>query len=196
MDERPEIGDRVFAAERAVTATITAFRAQEWDRLYDFTDADTTAKLMAEYLGGKERRVNRQLPPLTWEALTPEEEEMREFARMAAERPVTFHELARIASLEEARALSSREFLARWAEARKRWELEVHSGERVVIGSVAILPDYAMVVTRYTKTGSFHPMHVLCNVGVMGDGNGIWGLDASAQWFGLMDIVINPSDDT
>ena len=186
MVERLEIGDRVPAAERVVASALEAFEAGRWNELYDFTDRDTLAKLMQKFMRTKEERINRPPPPDSWEPLSPMEEEVREMLRMAAELPVTFYDLAHVRSIDEARALDPRAFIARWAEARydgagRGARDGVPASSRVVVGSLAILPDYAMVVTRWTQTGSTSPLHVLSNIGVIGDGRGEWRLDASAQ---------------
>lgn len=194
--EPPEIGDRVRAAEAVVAAALAAFQAQEWEVVVALTDADSIAELRRRYLENKARRL---APPLhvSWEADDPEAEAMRELLAQMAEMPVTFHELAGVSTLEEARALDATEFMVRWAQARHAGYLEAHGlreagwmPERVVVGSVAVVPDTVAVLVRIVNVLDSHPIGALGLIGVLGDGRGEWRLDAELSWLGLADGIV------
>jgi hypothetical protein len=112
------------------------------------------------------------------------------------DQPVTFHELAGVSTLEEAEALGVVDFMVRWAQARHDGYLTAHgvgatgfARERVVVGSVAILPDTVAVLVRTVNVASLQPLATLGLVAVLGDGRGEWRLDAQNAWLGLADRI-------
>jgi hypothetical protein len=122
---------------------------------------------------------------------------MDELLAMMADTPITFHELAGVSTYEEADALGVAEFMVRWAQARHGGYLAAHdtspagfTGERVVIGSVAILPDTVAVLVRTVNVASSQPLAPLGLVTVLGDGRGEWRLDAQHAWLGLADRIL------
>ena len=193
--EPPEIGDRVRAAEAVVAAALAAFQAQEWEVVIALTDADSIENLRRSYLDEKAGRF--ALPPRqSWEPADPLIEEIEEFLATQPEQPVTFHELAGVSTLEEAEALGVTDFMVRWAQARHDGYLAAHgvgavgfARERVVIGSVAILPDTVAVLVRTVNVASLQPLATLGMVAVLGDGRGEWRLDAQNGWLGLADRI-------
>jgi len=192
--EPPEIGDRVRAAEVVVASALAAFEAQEWETVTALTDADSIETLRREYLDEKARRF--AVPPPTWGATDPDQEELNELLAQMADLPITFHELAGVATLEEAEALGVAEFMVRWAQARHEGYLTAHglaSGfarTRVVLGSVAVLPDTVVVLVRAVNVGSPQALAPLGLVVVLGDGRGEWRLNAQNAWLGLADRII------
>jgi len=96
--EPPEIGDRVRAAEVVVASALAAFEAQEWETVTALTDADSIETLRREYLDEKARRF--AVPPPTWGSTDPGQEELNELLAQMADLPITFHELAGVATLE------------------------------------------------------------------------------------------------
>lgn len=194
--EPPEIGDRVTAAEAVVATALAAFQAQEWEVVIALTDADSVENLRRSYLDEKAGRL--ALPPRsTWEPKDPLLEEIEEFLATMPEQPITFHELAGVSTLEEAEALGVAEFMVRWAQARHDGYLAAYGAggtgferERVVVGSVAILPDTVAVLVRTVNVASLQPLATLGLVAVLGDGRGEWRLDAQYGWLGLADRII------
>ena len=194
--EPPEIGDRVRAAEVVVAAALAAFQAQEWEVVIALTDADSIENLRRAYLDEKAGRF--ELPPRSsWEPADPFLEVIDEWLAMMPDQPITFHELAGVSTLEEAEALGTTEFMVRWARARHDGYLAAHGAgatgftrERVVIGSVAILPDTVAVLVRDVNVASSSPLGTLGMVAVLGDGRGEWRLEARHGWLGLADRII------
>jgi hypothetical protein len=195
--EAPDIGDRVRAAEAVVAEALAAFHAQEWEGVVALTDADSIEKLRRAYLQHKAMRA----PPPTqsWEPADPFREELRELLEGMAELPITFHELAEVTTFEEAEALSAAEFMVRWAQARHAGYLAAHGRgdatpthwvERVVLGSVAILPDMVVVLVRSLNLSSSQPLAPLGLIAVLGNGRGEWRLDAESAWLGLADFIL------
>ena len=195
-DESPEIGDRVRAAEAVVAAALAAFHAQEWEVVTALTDADSIENLRRHYLDEKAGRF--ALPPRqSWEPVDPFLEELEELLATMPDQPVTFHELAGVSTLEEAEALGVAEFMVRWAQARHDGYLVAHGfgamglmRERVVVGSVAILPDTVAVLVRTVNFVSSQPLALIGMVTVLGDGRGEWRLDAQHAWLGLADRIM------
>ena len=193
--EPPEIGDRVRAAEAVVAAALAAFHAQEWEVVIALTDTDSIENLRRTYLDEKAGRF--AFPPRSsWEPADPFLEEMEELLAMMPDQPVTFHELAGVSTLEEAEALGVTEFMVRWAQARHDGYLAAlgvgavgFARERVVIGSVAILPDTVAVLVRTVNLASSQALAPLGLVAVLGDGRGEWRLDAEHAWLGLADRI-------
>ncbi len=116
--EPPEIGDRVRAAEAVVAAALAAFRAQEWQAVTALTDADSIENLRRHYLDEKAGRFALRPPRESGEPADPFLEAFDESLAAMPDRPVTFHELAGVSTLEEAEALGVAEFMVRWAQAR------------------------------------------------------------------------------
>jgi hypothetical protein len=195
MSSEPEIGDRVQDAEAVVAAALVAFQAQEWEVVIALTDADGIGNLRREYLDEKAGRFD--LPPLS--SLQPGNSLLEGLDEMLAsmpDRPITFHELAGVSTLEEAEALGTTEFMVRWAQARHDGYLKAHGGgvsgfdrERVVIGSVAILPDTVAVLVRSVNAVSPQPLGTIGMIAVLGDGRGDWRLDARHMWLGFADRI-------
>src|SRR4029434_7589760 len=99
--------------------------------------------------------------------------------------------------LEEAEALGTTEFMVRWARARHEFYLvgrgaggTGHTRDRVVIGSVAILPDTVAVVVRSVNVTSPQPLGPIGMIAVLGDGRGEWRLDARHMWLGFADRIL------
>jgi hypothetical protein len=188
----------VQAAEAVVAAALAAFRAQDWEGAVALTDADAIENLRRSYLDEKAGRFG--LPPRSsWEPADGFLAQMEELMAMMADEPVTFHELAGVSTIEEAEALGVKEFMVRWAQARHDGYLAAHGGratgfsdERVVIGSVAILPDTVAVVVRTLNVAYSQPLAPIGMVTVLGDGRGEWRLDAQHGWLGLPDRIIRP----
>ena len=193
--EPPEIGDRVQAAEAVVAAALGAFEAQEWEVAIALTDADSIENLRREYLDEKAGR--SALPPFS--SLQPADpflEQLDELLATMPDRPITFHELAGVSTLEEAEALGTTEFMVRWARARHEFYLvgrragaTGYTHDRVVIGSVAILPDTVAVLVRDVSATSPQPLGTLGMIAVLGDGRGEWRLDARHMWLGFADRI-------
>jgi hypothetical protein len=192
--EPPEIGDRVRAAEAVVAAALAAFQAQEWEVVIALTDADGIENLRREYLDEKAGRST--LPPLSSLQPDPFLEQLDELLATMPDRPITFHELAGVSTLEEAEALGTTEFMVRWARARHELYLSARGAgatgftrDRVVIGSVAILPDTVAVLVRSVNAVSPQPLGTIGMVAVLGDGRGEWRLDARHMWLGFADRI-------
>jgi hypothetical protein len=192
---RPEVGDRVPAAEAVVAEALQAFEAQKWSRLIALTDADSLASLQTNYLIRKremERLRAESMPDVSLHELPPA------FAEYLANRK-TFGELAGIRSFEEVEALGTHEFLIRWAQARHpeylvdgeaSWNTDTLPIRRVTVGSVAILPDTAAVVVRATGSVAINALATLSMIAVLGDNRGGWYLDAATGWLGLTDWYV------
>ena len=193
--EPPEIGDRVKAAEAVVAAALAAFQAQEWEVVIALTDADGIENLRREYLDEKAGRF--PLPPgPSSEPAARFLEQLDELLASMPDRPITFHELAGVSTLEEAEALGTTEFMVRWARARHELFLSTRGADaagftrdRVVIGSVAILPDTVAVLVRSVNAVSPQPLGTIGMVAVLGDGRGEWRLDARHMWLGFADRI-------
>lgn len=192
---RPEVGDRVPAAEAVVAEALQAFEAQNWSRLVALTDADSLVSLRANYLIRKremERLRADTMPAVSADELPPA------FAAYLANRK-TFGELAGIRSFEEVESLGTHEFLVRWAQARHPeylvdgeapWNADGFLSRRITIGSVAILPDTAAVVVRATGSVALNALATLSMIAVLGDNRGAWYLDAETGWLGLADWYV------
>ncbi|MBK8247153.1 MAG: hypothetical protein IPK85_07155 [Gemmatimonadetes bacterium] len=189
-DQLPEIGDRVPGAEAVVAAALAAYEQQQWSLLVDLTDRDSLEELRQRFLEEK-----RQSWMHEWEVPAGFPDELVGFLQLAPPGPPTFHELAGISTLEEAVALSPSEFLIRWAQARHEEYLSVQGGmppdprttARVVLGSVALLPDAVAVVVRSVNVCSRDVLGNTQLIAVLGSGRGEWRLDAACAWLGLVD---------
>ena len=194
---RPEVGDRVPAAETVVAAALHAFESQEWDRLVELTDAGSLETLRTRYL-----EMRRKMPPFPkldlGDMYKPEfrEEAEQEF-RAHLENRRDFGELAGVLSLADAQALDAAEFLRRWAQARHPEYLFdgrtpwYHKGKlkrRVVVGSIATLPDTVGVMVR--EADSVIEVHAHEFIAVLGDNRGGWTLDAESGWLGMGDMLL------
>ena len=189
---RPDAGDRVPAAEAVVGAALHAFESQEWDTLVALTDAASLETMRTGYLEMR-RQMPPFLPPLDiGDMYKPEfrEEAEKEF-RAIFENRREFGELAGVMSLAEAEALDSAEFLRRWAQARHPeylfdgkvpWYHDGKLKRRVVVGSIATLPDTVAVMVRETE--GVIEVHAHEFIAVLGDNRGGWLLDAE-DWLGL-----------
>ena len=194
--EPPEIGDRVRAAEAVVAAALAAFQAQEWEGVIALTDSDSIENLRREYLDEKAGRFEQLPPGPGSEQAARFLEKIDELLSTMPDQPITFHELAGVSTLEEAEALGTTEFMVRWAQARHEGYLAAHGAdatgfrrERLVIGSVAILPDTVAVLVRDVNGTSPQPLGTLGMIAVLGDGRGEWRLDARHAWLGFADRI-------
>ncbi len=192
---RPEVGDRVPAAEAVVAEALRAFEEQDWSRLVVLTDSDSLVSLQTNYLIQKremERLRAETMPDVSPDALPPA------FAEYLANRK-TFGELAGIRSFEEVEALGTHECRVRWAQARHpeylvdgeaSWNTDNLPIRRVTVGSVAILPDTVAVVVRRTDSVALNSLATLSMIAVLGDNRGGWYLDAATGWLGLTDWYV------
>ncbi len=190
MRDRPEVGDRVPGAEAVVATALKAFEEQEWATLVSLTDAGSLESLRAQYVVLKREMLRRLAEnPMPVDELPPE------FREWLAQRR-QFGELAGVLSLHEAESLNAAEFLIRWAQARHPghlvdgiapWNPGGTLRRRVVVGSVALLPDTVAVLVREPDTGSQSALGTAALIAVLGDNRGGWALDAAQGWLGMVD---------
>lgn len=191
--ESPDIGDRVVQAEAVVALALEAFEGQNWPPLVELTDADSILALKSQYLTMK-RAMKSPFPSAPEEIESSEfDESFKEFLRQRRH----FGELAGITSMAEAEALDDEGFLTRWAQARnpeylvngvEPWHRDHVLQRRVVVGSVAILPDAAAVVVRARDSVGLSALACYQLIAVLGDNTGEWRLDAASGWLGLADM--------
>jgi hypothetical protein len=191
----PDVGDRVPPAEQVVADAFKAFEAQEWQRLVELTESDSIVALRKTYVAHKSRP--EVVFPMPDPGVTLSETDERVMEYFASRKK--FGELAGITTMQQVDALSNEEFLIRWAQARDYrylvngvapWHDQTPDQPRVVVGSVAVMPDLVAVVVRVLGTAALNSLGTYSMVAVLGDGAGTWHLDAATGWLGLADFYV------